>query len=155
MSKRIELELPDVGITIKATLKEEDEPELCNDLWKRLETPLKMFCRHPVSTGYEFSAEARPPRHPVETGTQAAPIGRKRWLFTKIEPGMVIYSIVGGYGGISVCYGPCTEPLPARSSVTAEVDEKDMSNLVKAGRAVWNAQYVTHRPMVLIVRREE
>jgi len=153
MVKKIEFEWPDIGITVKATLLEEDEPELCDTLWKSLETPLKLFCRHPVSTGYEFSGEGRPPRYPVKTGTQAAPIGRKQWLLSRIEPGMVYYKIFGGYGGISLCYGLCTEPLPAGGSVVAKVDEKDMKDLVEAGKAVWNTQYMTHRPMIMIARR--
>ncbi len=37
------------------TLLEEEEPEFCDLLWENLEDPLKMFYRHPVSTGEEFS----------------------------------------------------------------------------------------------------
>lgn len=155
MPKRIKFEWPKIGITVNATLLEEEEPELCDILWKKLETPLKLFCRHPVSTGYEFSAESRPPRHPVKSGTQAQPLGRKQWLLTRINPGSVVYAIFGGYGGISLFYGPCTEPLPARGSIVAKVHGEDMDNLVKAGKAVWNAQYMTHRPMTMIVSRKE
>lgn len=154
MAKQIELEWPDIGIKVSLNLLEGDEPELCETLWKNLEGPLKMFCRHPVSTGYEFSAEGRPPRHPVKSGTQAVPLGRKQWLMTRIKPGSILYAIFGGYGGISVFYGPCTEPLPARGSVVGKVDEEDMDDLVKAGRAVWNAQYITHKPVIMEVRRK-
>jgi len=155
MAKEIELEWPGIGIKVTATLLEEDEPELCEMLWKNLENPLKTFCRHPTSTGCEFGAEGRPPKHPVKSGTQAQPLGRKQWLLTRIQPGSVTYAIFGGYGGISVFYGPCTEPLPARGSLVAKVREEDMDDLVKAGKAVWNAQYMTHRPMIMIARRRK
>jgi hypothetical protein len=155
MAKKIEFEWLGIGIKVNATLLEEEEPELCDTLWKSLETPLKLFCRHPLSTGYTLSGEGRPPKHPVKSGTQATPIGKKQRLLTRIEPGMVTYKIFGGYGGISLCYGQCTEPLLAGGSVVAKIDKEDMDALVMAGKAVWNAQYMTHRPMIMKARRRE
>lgn len=155
MANKIECEWPEIGIRVKATLLEKDEPELCSELWKRIATPVKMICRHPTSTGYEFGAGERPPRHPVKSGTQANPLGRKKWLISEIKPGSIAYAITGGYGGVSVFYGPCTEPLPARGSVVARVDEEDMDNLVKGGKYVWNAQYITHLPTIMVVKRSE
>jgi len=154
MVKEIEFEWPEIGINLNVSLLENDEPELCEILWKNLEKPLKMICRHPVSTGEEFSGEGRPPRHPVQSGTQAVPLGRKQWLLSGIKPGSVVYAIFGGYGGISVFYGPCTEPLPARGSVVGKVAEADMEKLKKTGKAVWKAQYITHRPMIMMARRK-
>jgi len=153
MAKKIVVEWPEIDVRVTVTLLEDEEPELCGMLWKNLETPLKMFCRHPVSTGEEFSGEGRPPRHPVKSGTQAQPLGRRQWLLTRIPPGSVVYAIFGGYGGMSLFYGPCTEPLPARGSVVGKVDPEDMGNLMKAGKSVWNAQYMTHRPMIMVARR--
>jgi len=76
MARKIELEWPSEEITVVATLLEGEKPELCALLWENLEEPLKLFCRHPVSTGEEFSAAARPPRHPVKTGgSWAGPSG--------------------------------------------------------------------------------
>jgi hypothetical protein len=155
MAKRIEFEFPSVELKVEASLSENDEPELCSTLWENFREPTKLFCRHPLSTGYEFSGEGRPPRHPVQSGTQAVPLGRKRWLLSQVQPGSVVYSIFGGYGGISLFYGPCTEPLPARGSVVGRVEEKSMNNLMKAGKAVWEAQYLTHTPILMIVRRKE
>ena len=54
MARKIELEWPSEEIKVVATLLEEEEPELCDLQWENLEEPLKMFCRHPVSTGQEF-----------------------------------------------------------------------------------------------------
>jgi len=152
--KMIEFELPEIEIKIVASLLEQDEPELCEILWNSLDKPLKMFCRHPVSTGCEFGGEGRPPVHPVRTGTQAQPLGRKRWLLSKVPIGGVTYGIFGGYGGITLYYGPCTEPLPARGSVVARTIPDDMSDLVRAGKYVWNAQYLTHQPVIMITRRK-
>ena len=155
MKKYIKIEWPEVGVSVRALLLEEDEPELCEILWENLEEPLKLFCRHPVSTGEEFSGESRPPRHPVQTGTQAQPLGRKQWLFSRLKPGSIVYAIFGGYGGLSVIYGPCTEPLPARGGVVGKVVEEDWENMLKAGKAVWNAQYMTHKPIFMVARRWE
>jgi len=155
MPKTIQLEWPSEELSVRATLLEDEEPELCEILWENLENPQKMFCRHPVSTGHEFSGEIRPPRHPVQTGTQAQPIGRKQWLFSRIPPGSVVYGIFGGYGGLSLIYGHCTEPLPARGGIVGRVAEEDWGNMLKAGEAVWNAQYRTHEPMIMYARRAE
>lgn len=155
MTNYIEIEWPEVGVSIRAFLLEEDEAELCEILWENLKEPLKLFCRHPVSTGEEFSGESRPPRHPVQTGTQAQPLGRKQWLFSRLQPGSIVYAIFGGYGGLSVIYGPCTEPLPARGGVVGKVVEEDWENMLKAGKAVWNAQYMTHKPIFMVARRWE
>jgi hypothetical protein len=155
MSRKIEFELAEIGIKFYASMLFEEEPELCYALWKYLEQSVRLFCRHPVSTGEVFFAESRPPKHPVKTGTQAQPLGRKKWLFTRIPPGSVVYSVFGGYGGISLVYGPCTEPLPPGGSVVAEVNDDDMYKLIRAGRTVWTAQYFTHSPMMMIARREE
>jgi len=153
MVKQIILDFPEIEVSIRANLREEDEPELCKIFWENLKKPVKLFCRHPVSTGEEFSGESRPPEHPVQTGTQARPLGRKKWLFTRIPAGSVVYAIFGGYGGVSLIYGPCTEPLPARGSVVGIVVEEDWENMLEAGKAVWNAQYRSHKPFIMYAKR--
>lgn len=155
MEKEIVLDFPQINTSVRATLLEDGEPELSKILWDNIKTPQKMFCRHPVSTGHEFSGEVRPPRHPVQTGTQAQPIGRKSWLFTRLDPGVIVYGIFGGYGGLSLIYGACTEPLPARGGIVGKVKEEDWDNMMKAGKAVWECQYRIHKPMIMYVRRGE
>jgi len=118
MSRKIELEWPSEGLKLVATLLEEEEPELCDLLWGNLEEPLKLFCRHPVSTGEEFSAAARPPRHPVKTGVV---MGRTKRMFSQIEPGSINYSVHGGYGGLSCYYGQCTEPITVSGAVVGKL----------------------------------
>ncbi len=153
MLQKMELEWPEIKNKVTASLLKEEEPELCEALWRKIETPAKLFCRHTLSTGYVFMGEQRPPRHPVQAGTQAVPLGRKEWLPSRIEPGSVIYSGVGGYGGITVYYGPSTTPLRESGSPVAKVDRNQLDDLVRGGEYVFNAQYMTHRPSIMIVRR--
>jgi hypothetical protein len=155
MTKQVEFFWPEIEVKVSATLLEEDEPELCATLWSYLETPKKLICRHTLSTGCNFGCEGRPPRDPVKSGTQAQPLGRKHQLLTRVKPGSVSYAIFGGYGGVGLFYGPCTEPLPTRGAIVGNVNEEDMNELVRAGKAVWNSQYMTHRPMVMIARRRD
>ena len=150
MVKKIELEWPSEEIKVTATLLEEEEPDLVNLLWKNLKAPLKLFCRHPVSTGEEFSAAARPPRHPVKTGVE---LGRNKRMFCEIPPGSINYSVHGGYGGLSCYYGHCTEPITVSGAVVGKVSADQMSELRKAGKAVWNAYYIAHKPILMYARR--
>ncbi|MFH2112708.1 MAG: hypothetical protein ABIJ47_15780 [Candidatus Bathyarchaeota archaeon] len=152
MARKIVLEWPTEQITVTAPLLEKEEPELCELLWNNLTEPLKMFCRHPVSTGEEFSAAARPPRHPVKTGDI---IGRHKRMFCDIEPGSINYSVHGGYGGLSCYYGPCTEPITVNGAVVARVPDDELPQLRKAGQAVWDHYYMRHTPITMTARRRE
>ncbi len=155
MVKKIEIEWPEAGMKVDATLLEKEEPELSERIWNLLDKPLRMICQHTLSTGHLFSADARPPRHPVTVGSQATPIGRKRWKLTELKPGMVTFSGYGSYGGVFVAYGDhITEPLLAAGSVVATVPKEQLGKLMDAGKAVWNAQYVTHKLMTMTMRRK-
>jgi len=150
--RRISIDFHDIGITVSATLLEEEEPELCNEFWNSLVKPVKMACDHNLSTGDSFVARGRPPRHPVRVGSQANPRGRKQWLLCRLSPGMLLYA--GGYS-IGMAYGPdMTEPLAGGGSVVAKVDKKDLNNLMKAGKSIWHAQSMTHRLAIITVSRE-
>ena len=148
--KRIQLGFPTIDTTLTATLLEKEEPELTELLWENLENPLRLFCRHPVSTGEEFSAAARPPRHPVKTGTA---LGRNKRMFCEIPLGSVNYSVHGGYGGISLYYGPCTEPITVSGAVVAKIPENQFSQLRKAGETVWKHYYLLHTPIMMTAGR--
>ena len=148
--KQIQLEWPTIDTRVTATLLEKEEPELTQLLWENLEEPVKLFCRHPVSTGEEFSAAARPPRHPVKTGTA---LGRNKRMFCEIPPGSINYSVHGGYGGLSCYYGPCTEPITVSGAIVAKVPEEQHPALRKAGETVWNHYYRLHTPITMTARR--
>lgn len=150
--KEIELTWPSIETTVTAKLLTEEEPELTALLWENLEQPLKLFCRHPVSTGEEFSAAARPPRHPVKTGTA---LGRNKRMYCEIPPGSINYSVHGGYGGLSCYYGPCTEPITVSGAVVAKVSEAEMPKLMRAGETVWDHYYMKHTKITMIARRKE
>lgn len=152
MVRSIVIDFPAIGSSIKADFWEDVEPELCETLWTNLGEPIKMVCRHPVSSGQEFSAEARPPKHPVKSGLG---VGRKRYLYTTVPLGGVVYAVTGGFGGLSLYYGPCSEPLQIRGSVVAQVIPEDLGEAAKAGKAVWDAQSLEHKPMEIVVRRGE
>jgi hypothetical protein len=152
LNKKILIEFPDVDIMCSATLLDEEEPELCDRFWKALEKPLKMICQNTLSTGDYFVALPRPPKHPLKVGSQANPIGRKRWLVSQLDPGMLVYSGCA----MRVAYGPhVTEPLLAPGSVIAKVDEESIDDFLKAGKSVWNAQYMTHRLVTITFKRKE
>ncbi|HIH88485.1 TPA: hypothetical protein HA344_04645 [Candidatus Bathyarchaeota archaeon] len=150
MVRSIFIDFPATSLSVRADLWEDVEPELCEALWGNLVEPVKMVCRHPVSSGQEFSAEARPPRHPVKSGQG---VGRKKYLYTTVPLGGVVYAVTGGFGGLSLYYGPCTEPLQIRGSVVAQVVPSDLAKAAKAGKAVWDAQALVHKPMTIVVRR--
>lgn len=150
MARKIELEWPSISITVTVILLDEEEPELCNLLWENLKNPMKLFCRHPVSTGQEFSAAARPPKHPVRTGVI---LGRNKRMFCEIPPGSINYSVHGGYGGLSCYYGPCTEPITVSGAVVGKVSSDKLQLLRKAGLEVWNHYYLKHTPITMIARR--
>jgi hypothetical protein len=76
-------------------------------------------------------------------------------MLSKIPPGGISYNVAGGYGGIGIVYGPVTEPLYASGAMVAMVEQTDLDNFVKAGKYVWNAQFMTHTPVIMIVRRRE
>jgi len=153
MKKMIIMEFTDINTEIPATLLFEEEPEMCAAFWEVLKTPLRMICQHTLSTGDYFQSCGRPPRHPVNVGSQASPIGRKRLLLCQLQPGSVLYT--GGHD-IAVAYGSTiTEPLMARGPVVGKVEKERLDDLCRAGRSVWNAQYMTHRLVVITVRREE
>jgi hypothetical protein len=151
MVRQIFLEWPTERISVTASLLEAEEPELCELLWSNVEEPLKMFCRHPVSTGEEFSAAARPPRQPVKTGDV---MGHHKRMFCEIEPGSVNYSVHGGYGGLSCYYGPCTEPVTVNGAVVARVPDDELPQLRRAGEAVWDHYYMRHKPITMTVGRK-
>jgi len=155
MQMIVACEWPSFEMSLDIPLDIDQEPELCQKFWEFLESPQRMFCRHPVSTGYEFSAEGRPPRHPADSGSQVRPIGRRAFLLSELEPGSVTYAIFGGYGGLSFCYGKCTEPLPSRGAVISLLRGLELEKLKRIGSSVMNAQIYTHTPVIMKASRKE
>jgi hypothetical protein len=150
----VQLEWPEIGARVSFALMWEQEPTLCEILWNNVSTArLKMACRHTLSTGEMFCGGERPPRNRVDTGTQANPFGRVKVKPNQIEPGSITYSVHGGYGGLSVWYGRSTETLFAPGCVVGRVGKDQTGDLLRAGKYVWEAQYLTHRLATMYASR--
>jgi hypothetical protein len=153
MDKIILIEFPFRETGIPATLLVRDEPEVCQIVWDFLAHPVKMICHHTLSTGDFFHGCGRPPKHPVATGSQAAPLGKKPVLLCRLKPGSIVYS--GGHD-IAIAYGaPLTEPLEARGPVVASVSDVYLGELFAAGREIWKAQFITHQLQTITLKRME
>jgi hypothetical protein len=151
--KSVKLEWPEIVASVSFPLMFDREPVLCEILWNNVESRLKMACRHTLSTGEMFCGGERPPKNRVNTGTQASPLGRIKIKPNQIEPGMITYSVHGGYGGLSVWYGGSTETLFAPGCVVGLVSQDQIGNLLKAGNYVWEAQYLTHKLAIMYASR--
>jgi hypothetical protein len=153
MEKMILIEFPFRKTGIPATLLFQEEPEMCQALWNLLDQPMEMICHHTLSTGDYFHGCGRPPKHPVATGSQATPLGKKRLLLSQLKPGSIVYS--GGHD-IAIAYGPdMTEPLVARGPVVARVSEDLLGELYEGGRRIWNAQFITHQLQTITLKRKD
>ena len=72
-------------------------------------------------------------------------------LITELPVGTLTFSTVD-YKSITCFYGKVTEPLPV--SPVARIREEDLEDLKRVGEAAWNANYFTHLPLRVIVRRK-
>lgn len=147
--KRIRLCFPN-GSIVKATLLEQEEPELCKDLWDFARDPQPLICHNSLSTGFSFPAFRRPSRSPNTEAHLANPIGRHKVGYTALKRGDLIWSVNKLY----VVYGFCTEPSIA-GAVTARIDPAYMDDFVRACEDVWHHTYFFHKLSVLTIRREE
>ncbi len=149
MARTIAFEFAGFSQMITATLLEQNEPLYTKQLWDDLEQPLKMWPWHTTSTGDWFGAKGRPPVHRQSFGTQAAPLGKPK-LMCDVEQGSIVFS---GPRILSFAYGPdVSEPLRARGPVVARATNLDQ--FFKAGLYVWDAQYRTHKLIIITARRE-
>ncbi len=151
MNRKLDIEFPDFGITVTATMLDDSEPELCNLVWGKL--PLESACVNTLSTGDFYISRVRPPHEaPKKVGTQDNPIGRKLTYLCDRKPGDI------GFNGTDffVNYGPnVTEPLPGHGSVFAKVNPEHIDAFYKAGKLVWNHEKVVHDVCRMIVKRKE
>lgn len=149
MARKIEFEFDGFPKVITTTLLDDVEPGFAGKLWDALNEPTKMWPWHTTSTGDWFGAKSRPSLHKQTFGTQASPLGKPK-LMCDVAQGSIVFS---GPGILSFCYGPdVSEPLRARGPVVATADNLD--EFFKAGRHVWEAQYRTHKLVVVTARRK-
>jgi hypothetical protein len=148
MARTIAFEFEGFPKNITCTLLDDQEPVFATKLWDDLEQPLKMWPWHTTSTGDWFGAKGRPPLHRQSFGTQAAPLGSPK-LMCDVEQGSIVYA---GPKILSFAYGPdVSEPLRARGPVVARATSLD--DFYQAGRYLWDAQYRTHKLVIVTGRR--
>lgn len=152
MNRTIKLTFPELNIEVRAALLEQEEPEMCDFLWKSLDKPMKTACVHTLSTGEFVMARCRPPREALKTGTQDHPLGRTQSKLGERKPGEIsftglMYELVYG--------GNITEPLEGCAGVCARVLEEDLDAFYKAGRGVWASHVKTHELVTMTVERME
>lgn len=141
MPKMIEIEYPDLGIVMTATLWEDKNQKLCKLLWDNL--PIETIQSHALASGEQVFAPIK--IRAVETGAYFE-------LESKQEPGK-IFMYTQSYSIIGWNYGPVTEPAP--SAVIGRIREEDLEKLKLAGRAAWDANFMTHFPLRVVFRRKE
>jgi hypothetical protein len=149
MARTIAFEFAGFPKAITCTLLDDEEPTYAGKLWDDLAEPLKMWPWHTTSTGDWFGAKGRPPLHRQAFGTQAAPLGKPK-LMCDVEQGAIVFS---GPRILSFMYGPdVSEPLRARGPTVARATNLD--DFYKAGRHLWEAQYRTHKLVIVTARRQ-
>ena len=149
MARKVNVNFPEFGISVAATLQDESEPELSELLWNSL--PLRSACCNTLSTGDLFISRCRPPRKAVCPGTQDNPVGRNSMSGDR-QPGDI------GFTGVDfvVNYGPdVTEPLAGHGAIAAKVDPEYLDDFYKAGKAVWNNHVTTHTLVTMVMERKE
>ena len=152
MPKKIVIEFPDTQEKFEAVLRFADEPELCEALWKQLDEPARCVCSHGFSTGEVFGCHPRPTKHPIQAGSQTAPVGRHRLLFCDAKPGTISYR---GFG-LSCVYGKATEPLDVGGSPVAMIEDKDLAHFMRAAKEqVWDKTLNHKLPIVIFTKKED
>lgn len=135
----VEVHYPELKITLTAWLWVEMNPELCELFWNNL--PIESVQSHTMSTGQGMYMPHRVVKL-VKTNTI---------LITELPVGTLTFSTVD-YKSITCFYGKVSEPLPV--SPVARIREEDLEDLRRVGEAAWNANYFTHLPLRVIVRRK-
>jgi len=138
--RQIEIQYPDLEITLTADLLEEKNPELCDLMWRNL--PIETIQSHTMSTGEAMYCPHRIVDF-VKSQTE---------LITEMPVGSVCMSIID-YKSFSIYYGKRTEPLP--NSPVARIRSEDLESLRKVGKKAWEANYLTHFPLRVVFRRKE
>lgn len=133
MPEYLHITFPTLDIILKAKILWNDNPKLCELLCSNL--PIETIYLHTMASGQGMYAPIR----------IVGRISAKHVLLTEMRHGTVTLS-TGDYKTLGLFYGEITEPLPGFPPV-AEVVEEKMADLMRVGREVWVANYMTHEPM--------
>lgn len=152
MTTIIEISTNQSQVRVTAALREDLPPDVLETFFAATAEPLRMSVDHTMSTGDYFLSRGRPPRHPVQAGSQATPFGGVPVLLSQLKAGDVLYS---GGNDMSFAYGPhITEPLVARGPVIARVAPEQLDAYWQFGRDVWEASYRKHELSIITVIRQ-
>lgn len=133
MNRRILLEWPDLGLSAKATLADDLNPELCNDLWNAL--PIHSIMNNAVVTDGSMYCwvpmlSFAPVR--VKERIDKAPVGRLR------------YSQNTGQKVI-VQYAGCNEDI--MGAVLGQIDPEDIETICQVGRSARESIFMTKQEL--------
>ncbi|CAH1668783.1 hypothetical protein [Chelatococcus asaccharovorans] len=152
MTHLIEISTNQSRHSVTAALRLDLPQDVIDTFLAATEQPLRMAVDHTMSTGDYFLSRGRPPRHPVQAGSQATPFGGVPVLLSRLKAGDVLYS---GGNDMSFAYGPhITEPLVARGPVLARVPVEQLDAFWTFGRDVWEASYRKHELSIITVVRK-
>lgn len=157
--RKILLEVPSCRVTLTATLRDNEEPEMAQQVWDFLENPVKVFSHPTLSTGDLSVLFPRPPLHPPKNiGDQTNPlVPDSPYLVsgpgkTEVQAGEIIWC---GWNLMFV-YGPsCTEPLRSGGAYVAQVDKECMDQLETVREDLWNHTYLYHKLGIINISRKE
>lgn len=153
MTHTIEISTNQSATRVTATLRTDLPDDVIATFLTATREPLRMAVDHTMSTGDYFLSRGRPPRHPVQAGSQAAPFGGVPVLLSRLVAGDVLYS---GGNDMSFAYGPhITEPLVARGPVIARVPTEQLDAYWQFGRDVWEASYRKHELSIITIVRKD
>lgn len=139
MNRRILLEWPELGLSARAALADDQNPELCDDLWNAL--PIHSIMNNAVVTDGSMYCwvpmlSFAPVR--VKERIDQAPIGRLR------------YSQNTGQKVI-VQYAACNEDI--MGAVLGEVDPADIDTICQVGRIAREAIFMTKQELHVRISR--
>lgn len=134
--RQMEIEWPELGITVTANLRDDMAPGVCDVVWDSL--PIETVQEHGMISGKVVYCATR-----IRSTL-------REWMVDR-APGDIYFFNVGQM--LIIVHGYTTETLKVNKF--AEVIPEDLEKLGKAGEAVWNSNYLTHKVLRVIFRRKK
>ena len=133
--RQIEIEWPELGITITANLRDDMAPGVCDVVWNSL--PISTVHEHGMISGKVIYCATR-----IRSTL-------REWMVER-GPGDLYFFNVGQM--IIMVHGYTTEHLKVNKF--AEVIPEDLEKLNIAGDKIWNANYLTHEVLHVNFRQK-
>lgn len=155
--RQIEIEWPELGITVTANLADDKNPSKCNVLWDNL--PIESIQSHCFSSGERIYAPCRIVSDVADEWVD--PRSRaylssfwemKYWGSIPVKPGLVLTNFTPHWGWIDIIYGQLKESLPI--APVAYVVDEDLEKLARVGNAVWEG-LMAQKGYKVIVRKKK